>query len=177
MPYFILSPVDASRDDLSWIEGVRRIHDPHHGLVNPHATLVFGFEGPKLDNVIGHVRDLARRVAPITCRFDSVHAVRDVVRSGSHLFLIPTSGAAEVVALHDALYEGPLWGELRADIPFVPHVTVGRLDDHAEAEAQAERLSSGLDITGRLTRLELVSFEGGPVETVDSWSLEGARRG
>jgi len=171
VPYFILSPVEAARDDLSRIESVRRIHDPHHGLVEPHATLVFGFERPLLDHIVGHVRDLAARFAPIACRFDSVRAVRDVAGSGGHLFLIPTRGAAEIVALHEALYEGPLRSELRAEIPFIPHVTIGRLDDHVEAEALAERLSSGLDMAARLTRLDLVAFDGGPVAPVASWPL------
>ena len=176
MAYFILSAIEAAPDDAAWIEDLRRAHDPHHGLVAPHATLVFGFDRPSLATVTDHVGDVARRFAPIVCRLTSARVVRDLAGAGSHLFLIPKSGAGEITALHDALYDGPLRGDLRTDIPFVPHVTVGRLNEHAAAEALARRLKDQVDIAARLSRLDLVAFDGGPVRPVASWPLEGDRQ-
>jgi len=171
--YFILSAIEAAPEDVAWIEDLRSAHDPHHGLVAPHATLVFGFERPSLATVADHVDEVARRFAPIVCRLTSARAQRDLAGAGSHLFLIPNSGAAEITALHDALYDGPLRGDLRTDIAFVPHVTVGRFDEPSAAEALARRLTDQVDVAARLSRLDLVAFDGGPVAPVASWTLAG----
>jgi 2'-5' RNA ligase len=173
MAHFILGPVEAAPDDLAWIEDLRRDHDPHCGLVTAHVTLVFGFASPSLAVAVAHAREVARRFAPIDYRLTSVRAVRDLAGEGSHVFLVPGPGAAELVALHDALYGGPLAEQLRADIPFIPHVTAGHFQSYEAAEALALELSGMVDVSARLGRLDIAEFYGGPVVLLETVSLAG----
>jgi len=51
------------------------------------------------------------------------------------LFLEVEGGRKQIEELHDMLYTGPLIQFLKEDIPYIPHVTVGRKES---AELAAE---------------------------------------
>ena len=171
MVHFILSPVEAAVSDLAWIEGLRRAHNPNDSLVAAHVTLVFGFASPAPAVAISHARDVGRRFAPFDYALTSARAVRDLSGDGSHVFLVPGPGAAEIVALHDALYGGPLAGQLRTDIPFIPHVTVGYFESHEDAGTLALELSGSVDVRARLVRLDIVAFKDGSVSLLETVPL------
>jgi hypothetical protein len=57
------------------------------------------------------------------------------------VFLVPGQGAHELAALNSRLYSGALAWAYRADIPYVPHMTVGASADFSQCEALAARLS------------------------------------
>jgi 2'-5' RNA ligase len=168
---FIVSPIEAAAPELAWIEDLRRIHDPHHGVVAAHVTLVFAFTSPAPEEVIRHAREVGGRFAPFDFVLKSTQAVRDATGEGSHVFLVPGPGAAEIVALHDALYGGPLAKQLRPDIPFVPHVTVGHFQSHQDAAAVALELSGAVDVRVSLDRLDVVAFDGGPITVLETVPL------
>jgi hypothetical protein len=169
--HFILSPVEAAVSDLTWIEDLRRAHDPYDGLVAAHVTLVFGFASPGLAVAIGHACEVGRRFAPFDYCLTSARAVRDLSGHGSHVFLVPGPGAAEIVALHDALYGGPLAEQLRTDIPFIPHVTVGYFQSHEDAGTLALELSGAVAVRARLGRLDIVSFDNGSISLLETVRL------
>jgi 2'-5' RNA ligase len=173
MTHFVIAPLDASPEDLARIEAVRARHDPRHRLVGPHVTLVFGFAGAPLAPVVEHVAGIAALHLPIRVRLVEHRAVRDHDGPGSHVFLTLEQGNAEVVALHDALYAGPLGAELRGDVAFIPHVTVAASRDPGEAEALARTLGA-VDVTAVLSRLELVTLAGATLSLERRFDL-GAR--
>jgi len=170
MSLLVIAPLEASRLDLSRIEGIRRRHDPHHAIIPAHVTLVFPFEAPEAETARAHVAAVAERQGAIALRLSAYLAVRDASDRQSHVFLVPDQGRAEIEALHDALYAGPLASQLRADIPFIPHVTVGARAHHDEAEDLVRDLGQ-VGITARLPRLELIAFEGGAVTVLQRFDL------
>jgi 2'-5' RNA ligase len=174
MPHFVIAPLEASPADLARIDAVRALHDPQHRIVPPHVTLVFGFDAPELGVVAEHVGRIAARQPPIVLRLAEHRAVRDHDGVGSHVFMTLGEGDAEVVALHDALYAGPLSEALRHDIAFTPHVTVAAAREHGEAEALARSLG-GADVRARLTRLELATLERGVLTISRRFELAGSR--
>lgn len=167
-PLYVIAPLPLSPTDARHIEAIRRAHDPQVDLVAPHFTLVFGAKGAGVDAAKTHVAAVAGRTAPIDWRLDRVVAADD------YLFLLPSEGEAALRALHRALYAGPFAGDLRSDIAFEPHVTIGALPTAAEAQALTEILSrQALDIRGRSDRLDLVAFDGGRIEPIATWTLSG----
>jgi hypothetical protein len=67
----------------------------------------------------GHVRSVASRTEPFRIK------LKGLEKSWDHwLLLVLEEGRAETIALHDALYTGPLSAYLRDDIEFVPHVSL-----------------------------------------------------
>lgn len=172
MALLIIAPLEAPRLDLSRIEGVRRRYDPHHDLVAAHVTLVFPFETPDVDTAQMHMAAVAAGQGVISLKLSAYLAVRDADNRRSHVFLVPDQGRAEVEALHDALYSGPLAGQFRADIPFIPHVTVAARDHHDEAEDLVRELGR-VGVAARLSVLELIAFDGAAVTRIAQVGLGG----
>lgn len=167
-PLYVIAPLPLEAADAAHIEAIRRVHDPQVDLVPPHFTLVFGARGADVEAAKAHVAAVAARTAPIDWRLNRVVAADD------YLFLMPEEGEAALRALHQALYTGPLAGDLRSDIAFAPHVTVGVLPTPDEAQHLAEILARRpVDIVGRLDRLELVAFDGGRIDAVGAYTLSG----
>ena len=170
MTLLIVAPLEAAAPDTRRVEAIRRRHDPHRALIAAHVTLVFGFDTP--DAVVA-ARHLARVVAvqgAIALRLASFVAVRDASGTQSHVFLVPDQGRAEIEDLHDRLHTGPLEGQMRRDIPFIPHVTVAAREHHDEAEDLARELGR-IGIPARLAALELIAFDGEKVTVLDRFAL------
>lgn len=154
-----LSSVDRVR-----VDALRAEHDPHRvNMVGPHFTLVYPTALLEADALGQHTRSCAKRFAPITLHLDRVEVVEDDSASTFHTFLVPSVGCEQVVALHDALYRRPLDTELRRDIAYVPHVTVGT-GSRIAMMALAELLEAeGMVIETRLTELTVASYDGAKV--------------
>jgi 2'-5' RNA ligase len=153
-----------SSGDRAHIDALRAEHDPHRvNMVGPHLTLVYPTAVLEADALSQHTRSCAKGFAPITLHLDRVEVVEDDSASNFHTFLVPSVGCEQVVALHDALYRGPLDTELRRDVAYVPHVTVGT-GSRAPMMVLAEELEGdGIVIEMRLTELTVASYDGAKV--------------
>lgn len=160
--YPVLAP-----DDARWIEAVRAAHDPNHQRLRAHVTLVFPVEAAGLE---AHVAAIAASVAPIRFVLREVRAVRDhATGAGGHVFLVPDEGAAAITALHDRLYTGPLAPHLRADLPFIPHVTIAANRDFGACERLAAQLR--VEIRGELHAIDVLELGAGDVRTLARYPL------
>ncbi|HEY5433413.1 MAG TPA: 2'-5' RNA ligase family protein [Coriobacteriia bacterium] len=156
---------DASR----WIEAVRETYDPDVRRIAAHFTLVFPFNLRPDD-----VYDDIVRVASTTGPFGFDIARVSIVDSDgtSFLFLVPGTGAPEIEALHGRLYAGALRTQLRTDLEFTPHMTLGRNPDRHVAEACAERLRASMPLlSGEIRQLDLVDVDRMPVQSIGSFPL------
>src|SRR5206468_8816587 len=96
-------------------------------------------------------------------------AVRDVVAEANHVFLLPDEGRQELLAVHDQLYEGLLRPHLRADIPFMAHVTVGACTTFEESERLTAEVNQMLrPMRGTVSGAEVVAVDPSAVRTVAS---------
>ena len=72
-----------------------------------------------------------------------------------------------MVKLHDRLYTGPFAAELRLDIPFIPHLTVGNAAEAQACKRLADDLNArGVSIHGGIATLDVARYEGGRVESI-----------
>ncbi|MCA3698496.1 MAG: 2'-5' RNA ligase family protein [Brevundimonas sp.] len=159
----IFAKLDIPAPHRAVIEAIRRRHDPLHGRVEPHFTLIFPFAGVSVGEVLGHVQNIASKVAPIPFRLARVAAVRDPLSPGAHLFLLPDEGEQRITDLHDRLYSGVLSTSLHPTAVYLPHVTVGRFGTFEDAEAAAASQAAA-DIGGVLTAITIGDFDGHRVE-------------
>lgn len=169
MSWLIVAPFEAAAMDLARIETLRKRHDPNQAIIPAHVTLVFPFTPQDPEAVKAHFEAVAATQVRIRCRLAAYLAVRDHEDQTSHVFMVPDTGRAEVEALHDQLYDGPLTAALRLDIPFIPHVTVAAFDHHDEAEDLVRSLGR-VGVAGWLNRLDLLDYSDGritPVARVD----------
>ena len=167
----IVSYPSIDEADRRWIESVRARHDPHAVRIGVHFTLVFPSNASPAE-VAAEVAAVARSAGPIPFTVRGARAVADVVGGGGHVFLVADEGRGEIAALHDRLYQGILRPQLRADIPFTPHMTVAAGSDVAECERLVQELD--LDhrtVQGVLQRIELVNVETPRVDSIASFVL------
>ncbi|MBY0597620.1 2'-5' RNA ligase family protein [Bacillus bingmayongensis] len=118
------------------IEAIRKKHDPLFGLIQPHITLVFPFESAiSNDELRAHIARKLEEVHPI-----EIELIDCISHEGNYLFLRVEKGTEQIRKLHDELYKGPLAEFLRSDIPYIPHVTVGRKENEKLAMKIAEKM-------------------------------------
>lgn len=162
--------------ELAWLQELRATHDPEHfRLVAPHVTLVFPTAALAQTPFVAHVASCLRGMRGSAVEFSAAAMVRDE-ETGLHLvYLLAGAGAELFLRLHERLYAGPLAPERRPDIPYAPHVTVGRFASPDEAVDLAQRIdATRRAITGRVTALDIVAVGENLVHTVHSEPLECA---
>lgn len=114
----------------SFIDRLRARYDPLHQVIEPHITLVFPFESDiSAIDLESHVRQRLSGVKPFRLLLRGVTG-----SAGGYLYLNVKRGNDEIVALHDTLYTGPLQHFLNRGSTYVPHMTVGRIDDLSDFE-------------------------------------------
>lgn len=154
-----LSSVDSAR-----IGVLRQEHDPHRvDVVGPHLTLVFPTTLLEADALSQHTRSCAKDLEPITLLLDRVDVVEDDSENLFRTLLVPTVGYEPVVALHDALYRPPLDTELRSDVAYVPHLSLGAGSRGAMMTLASQLEGEGTIIKTRLTKLTVASYDGSKV--------------
>ncbi|TCW57880.1 2'-5' RNA ligase superfamily protein [Bacillus thuringiensis] len=115
------------------IEDISR-HDPLCGLIPPHITVVFPFESSiSNDELKLHILKLSKGIQEIEIEF-----ANQITSEGEYLFLRVEKGQKQIEELHDLLYTRALLQFLKEDIPYIPHVTVGRKES-AELATEATK--------------------------------------
>lgn len=138
-----------------------------------HFTLVFGCRDIEQSDYIAHVQGIAATWKPISfvCRYAMLGT--DDTSDQAHVFLVPDEGFSGISLLHDQLYTGLLASALRLDLPFMPHMTIGRLSDRPTAKTLCDRLNTeGISIDGSLDTLTICALENGRILDLASAPLD-----
>jgi len=165
---------NLAASDRDWMEAVRAEHDPQAARLGAHFTLVFptAVAAPPM---VARVVAVAATCRPFGFGLAEVKIVRDAVAMMWHMFLVPAAGQAELRALHEGLYDGELRRHLRADVPFVPHVTVAASADEAVCARLAARLAQeGRVVCGSVDSLDVVEVSPAGVQRVATVALGGS---
>lgn len=119
------------------IDTVRQRFDPLYGLIPPHITLVFPFESKVSSReLVEHMKRVAVGIRPFHLQLHGFAVTPD-----NYLYIQVVDGHDEVTQLHDSLYTGILQSNLRRDIPYVPHLTVGRFHSLKEVKQALQAVS------------------------------------
>jgi 2'-5' RNA ligase len=126
------------------IDRLRENYDPLFHLIRPHITLVFPFDSDISTHALEkHVQSAVRVHSPFRITLQGITG-----HPGGYLFLNVKVGNDQIIALHDKLYSGILKPYLNRTLPYIPHLTVGRLtDEHdfQDALVQTEAFSETFD--------------------------------
>jgi 2'-5' RNA ligase len=160
--------------DLHWISTFRKKHDTQSFRIGVHFTLVFPVEGSPSE-LASEIAAVARSIDPIAFAISRTEIVCDALEKRSLVFLVPDEGALEITTLHNRLYAGVLRPYLRADIAFVPHLTIGAAAESSAAQRAAAELDIGSRvIRGRIEQVALVNVGLPIVHTVATYALGDA---
>ncbi|MEP7156498.1 MAG: 2'-5' RNA ligase family protein [Betaproteobacteria bacterium] len=113
------------------IEPFRRRHDPLADALPAHVTLVFPFPtNLTVIQLASHIRRIVGNWPSLPVSFRDIEGIME-----EWMLLMVRERADAIVALHDKLYRGILRNYLRNDIPYLPHVTIGRVPDVPDSAA------------------------------------------
>jgi hypothetical protein len=173
MALAVLNYPTLSRDDFEWIQSVRRRHDSlYFNIVDPHFALVFPTNGVSQRTLIEHVRRHVGASVAFEIVFRCAILGDPDFQEHAHAFLVPDEGFSDVVRLHDRLYTGPLAGELRLDLPFIPHVGIANTSRPEQCKAIVDQLNAEeFEIRGRVETLDVIGFDGERVWPIEHFSL------
>lgn len=162
-----------THDDLDWIQSIRREHDRlFFSVIDPHLTIVFPTDDISESTLTEHVAEQTASWPSFDVVFRCAIIGDPNFMDHAHAFLIPDEGCSEIVRLHDRLYTGPLAGELRLDLPFIPHVGAASTPTVGECKEIVDRLNrERFEIRGRVEALDVIGYDGRNVWTINSCKL------
>jgi 2'-5' RNA ligase len=160
-------------EDYARIQEIRAAHDElYFKVVEPHITFVFPTAAVGEEELVSHVQGSAGRTPRIDFVLRCAVVWGDGIEEWWHVFLVPEEGFSAIVRLHDALYRGPLAGELRLDKPFLPHMGIGTSRDPQACKVLADRINAhGVEIAGTIERLDVAVLEQNDVLTIKQVEL------
>ncbi|MEI9913941.1 MAG: 2'-5' RNA ligase family protein [Candidatus Saccharibacteria bacterium] len=166
----IAYPVIES-SDFEWIQDIRKLHDRQFDLVNPHITLVFGTNKLNLSEFTKHIQSKVRTFKSFKVTMDSAKTIEGNSIDDCHAFLIPSVGFNEINELHDLLYQDELESELRRDMPFIPHLTIGSGSKEEMTVLVNKVNEQRISINGNVGEVNIISFDGSKVKDINMLSL------
>ncbi len=111
--------------NIKTIDLIREKYDPLHNHIRPHITLVFPFTSNITTTQLKtHLTESLASFKPFNITLQGITGTKD-----HYLFLNLTQGKNELIELHDRLYTGILKEFLHKELTYIPHLTVGRIED------------------------------------------------
>ncbi len=157
---------------LEWIDSLHDLY-PELGYdpIPPHVTFIFPTEHIHEDTLINHVEVVANNFAliPFTVRY--AMPVWDAISERGYIFFTPDEGFSDICLLHDALYSGPLNPLLRLDVPYIPHITLGFIEDMNYVKRVCDDINNNaFEFEGMIQKLDVL-YIGDRIETIASIQL------
>jgi 2'-5' RNA ligase len=152
------------------LEAIRSRFDPLAELIPAHVTLVHPFiPSGHLARIESHLLGICMSTSPFTIGLSEVST-----HGGEYIYLNVIEGAKEIVDLRERLYMGPLAAHHRNDIPFIPHLTLGRLKTQdALRKAASEIAATNPSVTTHVAAVSVYRIDDHRREVVLSVPLEG----
>lgn len=143
------------------IDQLRNMYDPLANLVKPHVTLVFPFESSiGTSNLANHIKCVLNDVEAFDLKLTGIypHTV-----GGNYLFLKVVKGYNEIKKIHDNLYSSFLERFHNEMLPYIPHLTVGKISDDIkfqEAIQTTKDIHEVFETKVRKVSVEVIGDEG-----------------
>lgn len=177
--------------DTTNLEVFRRKYDPAFEHIRAHMTFVFPINGNKIEKGV-----LTKHLGKVTGQFPGFEiSLEGFEKSWDHyLFLSVKNGKENFTKLHDILYSGSLEPFFRKDLPFSPHLTIGRFikkdtedktsdpqpvvfDELSYNKARAEADKSNLKYTTKIDCLTLITLSDDFSKILDSENFNLSTKG
>jgi 2'-5' RNA ligase len=158
---FTLAVPETGPEARRWLKATRDTFDPSFAeRVAPHFTLVFGSSPADETVYLEHVREVARHATPFSFACKRAVVGTDHQNESGYVFLVADEGNSSILSLRDTLHKGPFSDLLRLDIPYIPHITVGRFTSLNSAKQACDTINAaGIDIKGDIGSLTVVAMD------------------
>ena len=173
MSYLVLAYPNISKEDYQFIQDYRKKYDPKYfSLVEPHFTIVFSTSNLSEDEFVTEVEKQAQGISKFGFKIRCATINQDDSKDFYHEFLVPDEGYSNIVKLHDKLYSGIFFDNLRFDIDFIPHIGIGNAEDVLVSKKRIDELNAkDLLIEGSVQVLDIVKYDNNQISPVKKLTL------
>lgn len=120
------------------INKIREKYDLLYRFINPHITLLFPFERDIPTNVLKeHMHEVLKNIKPFNLKLKGITGTMD-----NYIFLNVKKGKDEIIEIHDKLYTGILEKYLYRGLTYIPHITIGHLNDNDRLKKVIDEVTS-----------------------------------
>lgn len=162
--------------DRAWIDDIRaKYAGLHYAALAPHFTFVFPTSTVSPDALMRHVENIGAEstIYQIAIVIRCCLPVKEVLSPQTHLFLTPDEGLSQIVKLHDRLYTDILAPDLRLDIPYIPHMTLGYSTDAQYCKQVADELNqTNFEIRGKIEALSVLAITESAIDVLATIPLK-----
>jgi len=172
MAFLVITHPEFQQTDLDWIQNYRQQNDRQFSIVDPHFTLVFATRDVDKDSFVNEVKQ--KLVGMVAFDIDLNVATINQDDSGKyfHEFLVPDAGNSEIIKIHDKLYSGILAPNLRYDIDFIPHISIGDSESADRSKQRVDQLNArGVSIHARVSSIDVIEYADGAVSVIEKIQL------
>lgn len=119
------------------IDAIREKYDPLYNFIGPHLTLIFPFQSElTTKELIEHMENHLKEVGPFELIARGVTGASD-----GYVFLDIKIGNDSIIELHDKLYRGILKPYHNRFIPYIPHITIAKINNENDYGEVVRKLS------------------------------------
>ncbi len=168
MLYLVLAYPKISKKDFEFIQNYRKANDPKYfKVVDPHFTIVFATSNFTENDFVDEVAKQTNGIQKFDFKIRCATINEDDSHEYYHEFLVPDEGYSQIVKLHDKLYSGAFFDNLRFDIDFIPHIGVGNSTDVHVCKKNVDTLNAqNVFIEGSVDTLDIVAYENNTITTI-----------
>ena len=172
---YVVAFPEISPEQAGWIEQLRAEHDAAgQALLGAHFTFVFGCTALSVAELTQEVRVAAEGTGAIDFVCD--RAALELHGGTHYVYLCPGEGAEAMRRLYGRLHSGRLQPPSGSLPHFVPHMTVCKTADAAQAQALCARLNvDGVHVRGRIGSLCIGALDDAGFEVLARVVLEAPR--
>lgn len=162
MSLVILAYPELDDGVLQRIQQFRKQYDQQQfSIVDPHFTLVFPSNVKLTDKLLLEINSVVDDFGAFKFSLFKAEVIQDVITNQYMVFLTTEKGNDSFQQLHTQLYVHSLQPYLRSDIPYVPHITIGRTESESGSIGIAEKWNQhACETSGIVRSIVLADFTG-----------------
>jgi hypothetical protein len=160
MAYLVIAYPRIKNNDYQIIQDFRKQNDDLlYTVVEPHFTIIFPVFDFEKDYFISEASAKSKNIKPIDFEIKCATVNKDPFSDYFHLLLVPDKGFSNIVKLHDNMYSGAFFNDLRLDIDFIPHIAIANSKDKLTVKKWADMWNSkDFLITGTIKALTVIDY-------------------
>jgi 2'-5' RNA ligase len=160
MALLVIAYPKIKNDDYQLVQEFRKQYDELlYSVVEPHFTFVFPVFDFEKNCFINETITKSKNVKPIDFEIKCSTVNSDPFSDYYHLLLVPDKGYSDIVKVHDKLYSGVFFKDLRLDIDFIPHIAIANSKDKLTVKKWADMWNSkDFTIAGTIKTLTVVDY-------------------
>ncbi|MBT8287538.1 MAG: 2'-5' RNA ligase family protein [Bacteroidia bacterium] len=173
MAFGVLAYPKISHQDYEFIQDFRKQNDElYYEVVDPHFAFVFPTDTLNETDFVQEIVEKTKGFEPINFEIRCTSINKDSFIDYFHLLLIPDQGHSDIIKLHDKLYSGQLFNDLRLDIDFIPHMGIANSKDKFEVKNWVDQWNANdFIIKGRIDTLTVIEYDGQNLKDIISIDL------